>query len=67
MKEDMDRLLYQRLQEASLEDLIEFQKQYVKGRHYSFMVLGDEKQIDIDYLSSFGALRKLSMEEVFGY
>lgn len=67
MKEDLDKLLYQRLQEASLEELIEFQKQHVKGRHYSFMVLGDQKHIDLGYLSSFGALRQLSMEEVFGY
>nr|MBX2873451.1 insulinase family protein [Saprospiraceae bacterium] len=67
VKEDMDKLLYQRLQEASLEQLIEFQKQHVKGRHYSFMVLGDQKHIDLEYLGSFGALRQLSMEEVFGY
>ena len=67
MKEDFDRLLYKKLQETSLEQLIEFQKQHVKGRFYKFMVLGDRKHIDLDYLSSFGALRQLNMEEVFGY
>lgn len=67
MTEDFDRLLYKNLQEASLEQLIAFQKEHVKGRFYNFMVLGDRKHIDLDYLSSFGALRQLSMEEVFGY
>ncbi len=67
VKEDMEKLLYQRLQAATLEELIEFQKQYVKGRNYKFMVLGDQKHIDLDYLSSFGTLRQLSMEDVFGY
>lgn len=67
MTEDFDRLLYQKLQETSLEQLIEFQKQHVKGRFYKFMVLGDQKHIDLSYLSSFGALRQLNMEEVFGY
>lgn len=67
MNEDFDKLLYKKLQETSLEQLIEFQKQHVKGRFYKFMVLGDRKHIDLDYLSSFGALRQLDMEEVFGY
>lgn len=67
MTEDMNKLLYERLQQASLDELIEFHKQHVKGRKYTFMVLGDQKQIDLDYLKNFGNLRTLTMEEVFGY
>lgn len=67
LAEDMDKLLYEKLQQASLEELIEFHQQHIKGRKYTFMVLGDQKQIDMDYLKEFGELRKLTMEEVFGY
>lgn len=65
--QDLDKLLYERLQKATLDELVQFQKEHVKGRNYTFMVLGDQKQIDLDYLSKFGALRTLDMKEVFGY
>lgn len=67
MDQDLDKLLYERLQKASIQDLIDFQAEYVKNRHYTFMVLGDQKQIDMDYLKTFGELKTLSMKDVFGY
>ncbi len=67
MDQDLDRLLYQRLKKATIQDLIDFQAKYVKNRHYTFMVLGDQKQIDKEYLKTFGELKVLSMKDVFGY
>lgn len=67
MDQDLGKLLYERLKKATIQDLIDFQAKHVKNRHYTFMVLGDQKQIDMEYLKTFGDLRVLSMKDVFGY
>jgi predicted Zn-dependent peptidase len=64
---DFRRDIYERLQNSRLEDLLAFQQQYVKGRAFTFLVLGSRKHIDMELLASFGPVRELSMEEVFGY
>lgn len=64
---DFRRDIYERLQTSRLEDLLAFQQQYVKGRAFTFLVLGSRERIDMELLASFGPVRELSMEEVFGY
>jgi predicted Zn-dependent peptidase len=64
---DLRRDLYERIQDASVQDLLDFQERYVKNRHYTFLVLGDQRSVDLSYLESFGPLTPLSLETVFGY
>ncbi|MEN0004458.1 MAG: insulinase family protein [Bacteroidota bacterium] len=64
---DLQQDIYQTLQSASAKTLIEFQEQYVKGRAFHFMILGDQKRVDLEYLRSFGPLEILSMEQLFGH
>lgn len=49
---------------AALKD---FQQTKVKGRKYTYLVLGDKKKIDMEYLSKLGKVRDVSLNEVFGY
>ena len=64
---DMREGLYQRLQNCVLDDLIEFQRQHVKDRSYKYVVLGSADTMDWGTLDKIGPVRKLSLEEVFGY
>ncbi len=64
---DLRQDVYERLSKASMEDLVEFQKTHVKGRHYTWMILGDRAQVDFKYLKKIGKVQELSLEEVFGY
>ena len=64
---DLRRDLYDRMHRASAQDLCEFQEHYVKNRSYTFLVLGDQRSVDLSYLESFGPLTQLSLETVFGY
>ena len=66
-KEDLSKFLYETMQKCSIEDLVRFQKEFVKGRQFTFVILGDKSQIDMDYLQSLGKFRELSLEEIFGY
>ena len=66
-RRDLRQDVYQTIQQATAEDLLRYHEQYIKGRRYHWMVLGDRKRIDFKYLKTLGKVTELSLEEVFGY
>ncbi len=64
---DLTKDIYEKMKKTSPKDLIDFQKKYVRNRHFSFLVLGDKTRIDLDYLKQFGTLVELKMDDVFCY
>lgn len=65
-KSDLREAVFQAMEKAEPGDLIRFQKQHVKGRHYTWLVLGDRKQVDFKYLKKIGPVKELKLEEIFG-
>ena len=59
--------LYEYLQHATLQDVIDFQQKWVKGRTYHYGILGDKSQLDINALKKIGQVKYLTTEEIFGY
>jgi hypothetical protein len=39
----------------------------VKGRCFTYLVLGDKTKIDYGFLESIGSVQELSIEDIFGY
>ncbi len=66
-RHDLRADTYQQIQQAVPEDLIRFQQRFIKGRRYYWMVLGDRKQINFQYLESIGPVHELTLQDVFGY
>lgn len=66
---DVDRRkqLFDELQNLTLADVVKFQEKWVKGRNYTYCVLGNEKDIDMKRLSSYGNVTRLTTEQIFGY
>lgn len=64
---DSRKALFEQAQTLTLADIKAFQEKWVKGRKYSYVVLGDEKDLDMKGLSEYGPIQKLSQEEIFGY
>jgi len=64
---DLRKDVYQKIQNITVEDLKAFQQKHVKGRNYSYLVLGSKESVDMDYLKSIGTVEELTLEEVFGY
>ena len=64
---DIRQEIYQHTERSSSRDLVAFHEEYVRGRAYTFLVMGSKSQVDLNYLENFGALREVSLEEVFGY
>lgn len=64
---DSRKELYEKVQTMTLPEIKAFQEKWVKGRDYTYCVLGDEKELDLKILGEYGPIRKVSQEELFGY
>jgi len=67
MKHDNRKELFEQAQTMTLADLKAFQEKWIKGRNYIYCILGDEKELDMKKLSTYGPIQRLSQEEIFGY
>lgn len=59
--------LYQTIPSLKLKDLVEFQETYLKDKHYTRFLTGEEKELDLKRLEKFGPLQRVSQKEIFGY
>lgn len=59
--------LYNDAQNMTLKDVINFQNKWVKGRTYTYCILGDKKELDMEKLKEVGPVQELTQEEIFGY
>ena len=51
----------------TLQDIISFEQQQMARKPYRYLILGDEKELDIPSLEKIAPIRRLTLEEVFGY
>lgn len=65
--EDPRKAVYEKVQNASLDDLQEFFDHHIKGKKYTFLILGNRNALDLGVIKSLGDFRELSLEEIFNY
>ncbi len=64
---DLSKLIYEKLPSISLQDVVNFERQYMAGKTFKYLILGDESDLDMDALEKIGPVHKLSTEDIFGY
>ncbi|MCL2291424.1 MAG: insulinase family protein [Bacteroidetes bacterium] len=64
---DYRKDVFNNVQTMTLEDVVAFQEKYIKGRPYTYCILGDSKDLDLKSLGKIGKITKLTKEEIFGY
>jgi predicted Zn-dependent peptidase len=67
MKEDSRIKLYNDVQTMTLKDIVNFQNKWIKNRTYTYCILGDEKELDLEKLKEVGPIIRLTPEDIFGY
>ena len=65
--EPLDREVFEALPSITLDDVKAAQEQWVKGRKYTYCILGDIKNLDVEFLKTLGPVKVVTLEEVFGY
>ena len=64
---DLNKIIYDSVQNLTLDDVIKFQQENVKDRKYTIGILGRESDFDLEGLSRFGTIKRVSTDELFGY
>ena len=59
--------VYNALPSMTLQDIVDYEKKNVAQKPYKYIILGDEKELDIQSLEKIAPIRRVSLEEIFGY
>lgn len=64
---DIDEKIYNALPSLTLGDIVNFEQQNMAHKPYRYIILGDEKELDMKTLEKIGPVKRLSTEDIFGY
>ena len=64
---DINKQVYENLQGLTLKDISDFEQANIAGKSGCYYILGDEKELDIKSLEQVAPIRRVSLEEIFGY
>lgn len=64
---DLNKKIYEDLPKISLQDIVNFEKQNIAQKTMRYVILGDEKNLDMKSLEKIGNIKRVSTEQIFGY
>lgn len=64
---DYRKQVYAAVDKLTFDDVKQFHDQNLAGKPYTYCVLGSEKRISEDDLKKYGEVKKISLDELFGY
>ena len=64
---DLNERIYNALPNVTLQDIVKFEQEQMANKPYRFVILGNEKELDMKALQELGPIKRLSTEEIFGY
>ncbi len=67
LEDDENERIYNALPGLTLQDVVTFEQQNMARKPYRYIILGDEKELDMQALQQLGPVRRLTTEEIFGY
>ncbi len=64
---DINERIYNALPNITLQDIVQFEQEQMANKPYRYVILGDEKELDMKALQQLGPVKRVSTEEIFGY
>ncbi len=64
---DINEKVYNAVTSLTLDDIARFEKEAMANKPYRYLILGNEKELDMKALEKIGPVKRLSTEEIFGY
>ena len=64
---DPSKKIFDDLQNVTLKDIADFEQKQMAQKTGHYLILGDERELDMESLQKIAPIRRLSLEEVFGY
>ena len=67
LSEPLDKYIFSKLGDITLDDLVATQRKWVKDRTYVYGILGDASGLDLNFLKTLGPVQQVTLEDIFGY
>lgn len=64
---DLNKKVYEAVPSLTMDDVVKFEQETMAKKPYRYIILGDEKQLDMKALEKIGPIKRLTTEEIFGY
>ena len=64
---DINEKVYRALPSITLQDLVKFETETMAHKPWRYMILGDEKNLDIPALEKIAPIKRVTTEDIFGY
>jgi zinc protease len=64
---DIRKTTYDKVKDMTLADMKIFFDNNIKGRNYTYTIIGKRADVDMEALKQLGTIKELTLEEVFGY
>ena len=64
---DIRRKVYEQLPSLTLEDIVKFEQDNMARKPWRYLILGDEKNLDMKALEKIAPVKRVSTEDIFGY
>ena len=62
---DRSRLYYEVLPKLTLQDIVKFEEENVKGKPLRYLILGKEEELDIPALETIATVKRLTLDDIF--
>jgi predicted Zn-dependent peptidase len=67
LDEDVNEIIYPKIQQSTLAGLTDFFNTNIKGHHYTYLAIGKQGALDMDALKKLGPVEQLSLKQIFGF
>lgn len=64
---DTNEHIFKALPSLTLDDVVRFERQEMARKPYRYVILGDEKELDMPSLEQIAPVQRLTLKEIFGY
>lgn len=67
LTDDIRKKMYETVDKITMADVKKFHQNYFSGKPYTYAIVASEKRVSMDDMKKLGEVKKLSLEEIFGY
>lgn len=67
LKDDIRKQVYQNVGNISMSDLKSFHTKYIANKPYTYAIVASEKKVPMESMKKLGEVKKITLEELFGY
>ena len=58
--------VYEALPNLTMKDIVDFEQQQIARKPFRYIILGNERELDMAALQKYGPVRRVSISEIFG-